>query len=214
VVVYRQAPRPPPYVVYAPPPPPYYYRSPPPYYYRPRPAKPIARPNEWGLNLRLEGALQGSGSQSSSPMTGAGFGLRYKPVPAFGLEAGFDFLGGRDYNNDHRNETEFTVNAMVFVNPKSRVQVYFLAGLGGSWAHVDQGDGDFVDYTYFGGQAGGGLEFRLATHFALNVDLRGFVRGRTDSNAQYSPEFVNPQTGATTNTSGGGLLTGGMTIYF
>ena len=156
----------------------------------------------------------GSGSQSNSTMSGAGFGLRYRPVPAFALEAGFDFLGGRDYNDNHRNETEFTVNAMVFVNPKSRVQVYFLAGLGGSWAHVDQGGGDFVDYTYFGGQAGGGLEFRLAKHFALDADLRGFVRARTDNDAQSSPEFVNPQTGATTNTSGGGLFTAGMTIYF
>ena len=32
------------------------------------------------------------------------------------------------------NETEFTVNALVFLNPKSRVQVYLLAGFGWSSA--------------------------------------------------------------------------------
>jgi hypothetical protein len=45
------------------------------------------------------------------------------------------------------------------------------------------------------------------------VDLRGFVRSRTDQAAQQQPEFTNSQ-GQTTNTSGGGLLTGGMTLYF
>jgi hypothetical protein len=40
------------------------------------------------------------------------------------------------------------------------------------------------------------------------------VRTRTDQDAQLHPEFTNPQTGQTTNTSGGALLTGGMTLYF
>jgi hypothetical protein len=228
VVVYRPGPPPPPpVVVYAPPPP---VRPPPPYYYyRPRPPRSVfAERSEWGINLRGEGAVKGSGSASSETMAGVGFGLRYKPVPAFGLEAGFDFLGGRDYQNFHRNETEFTVNAMVFVNPRSRVQLYFLAGLGGSWAHVasDQGyyapSGNYggpygygdANYTYFGGQAGGGLEFRIARHFAMNIDVRGFIRSRTDSAAANSPEFVDPGTGRTTNTSDGCLVNAGMTFYF
>ena len=200
-------------------PPPVVVHAPPPYYYQPRPRRQLAQPNEWGLNLHFEGAIQGSGSASTQPMSGAGFALRYKPVPVFGLEAGFDFLGGHDYNDFRRNETEFQVNALVFVNPRSRAQVYFLAGLGGSWAHVvdDSGMSGGMDthYTYFGGQAGVGVEFRLATHFALNADLRGFVRGRTDDAAQYGPpEYTDPATGRTTNTSGGALVTGGMTFYF
>jgi opacity protein-like surface antigen len=212
-------------VIYQPPPPVVVHQAPPYYYYRPRPPKSVfAERNEWGINLRAEGAFKGSGSSSTEPMTGAGFGLRYKPVPAFGVEAAFDFLSGHDYNDNRRNETEFTVNAMVFVNPRSRVQLYFLAGLGASWAHV-QNNSDYypsnyngfsgdTNYTYFGGQAGGGLEFRIARHFAMNIDARGFIRGRTDSAAAYNYEYTNPTTGQKTNTSDGALVTVGMTFYF
>jgi hypothetical protein len=231
-IIYQQAPPPvvyrpaPPVVVYQPPPPAYpppgyrspgYREPPPPYYYRPRPPTPLARKNEWGLNLRVEGGILGHGSAANSGMGGLGFGLRYKPVPAFGIEADVDFWGGRDYYGDRRNETALALNAMVFVNPKSKVQVYFLAGFGWSNADVTNDASPYyaqANYSYFGGQAGGGLEFRLGTHFALNGDVRGFIRGRTDDGAQAAPEFVDPTTGRTTNTSGGGIVTGGMTFYF
>jgi hypothetical protein len=68
------------------------------------------------------------------------------------------------------------------------------------------------NYSYFGGQAGVGVELRFSRLLALNVDLRGFVRSRTDPLASSHPEFTNSQ-GQTTNTSGGGLLTGGLTFY-
>jgi hypothetical protein len=228
VVVYRPGPPgpppPPPVVIYQPsptvilrpPPPP----PPPYYYYRPR-TKP-ARISEWGINTRFEGAPNGSGSRSTRAMLGAGFGVRYRPVPAFAVEAGFDFLSGNDYNDDPRRETEFSVNALVFLNPRSRVQFYLLAGLGGSWADVNTGynnnyyngyDFGTSHYTYFGGQAGGGLEFRVSKHFAMNLDARAFLRTRTDSGASSQPEFVS-STGQTTNTSDGCLITAGMTFYF
>ncbi len=231
VIVYRPGPPPPPVVIYQPPPPVYVRPPPPPpppyFYYRPRPKEVLPKRSEWGINLRAEGAINGGGSSSSQPMTGVGFAMRYKPVPAFGLEAGFDFLSGHDYNDNFRRETEFSVNALVFVNPRSRVQFYLLAGLGGSWASVAEGSGygsgSYYDggeyfgnrsYTYFGGQAGGGLEFRIAKHFAMNLDVRGFLRSRTDSAAASQPEFTNTATGQTTNTSDGCLVTAGMTFYF
>jgi hypothetical protein len=129
-----------------------------------------------------------------------------------------DFDGGRDYNGFRRNETAFTVNGMVFLNPRSRAQVYLLAGFGWSDAHATDDtlgyDRASYHYGYFGGQGGLGLEFRAAKHFALNLDVRGFIRGRIDDNAQYQPEYVDPTTGRSTNTSAGGLITGGMTFYF
>jgi len=79
-------------------------------------------------------------------------------------------------------------------------------------------------YDYFGGQLGAGLELRLTRVLAFNLDIRGFVRGRTDALAQVQPEFEQPAgcssspsatgTCRTTNSSGGALLTGGMTLYF
>jgi len=216
---------PPPPVVYQPPPPAVIDEpgEPPPYEYEPPPHlahEPISRPREWGLNLHLEAATIGRGTGGDASMGGAGFGLRFKPTRHLGLEADLDFAGGHDYQGAHRSETAFMLNGLVFLNPRSRAQVYLLAGFGWSGAHVTcdptmdscAGPAD-VNYSYFGGQVGAGLEVRLTRVLAFNVDLRGFIRGRTDQLAQTQPEFTD-QYGRTTNTSGGGLLTGGMTLYF
>jgi hypothetical protein len=214
-------------VVYQPPPPvvvyqaPRYVQAPPPpvYYYRPHQAV-LPTKSEWGLNLHVEGAALGHSDYAThdSGMGGVGFGLRYKPVPRFGLEADVDFLGGRDYNGFARDETSVTLNALVFLNPKSRAQVYLLAGLGWAGAHVTDDSLGYTshsdDYSYFGGQGGIGIEFRVAKHFALNLDALGFIRERIDGAADQSPEFTDPSTGQTTNTSAGALFRGGMTFYF
>jgi Outer membrane protein beta-barrel domain len=221
-VQYQPAPAQPPVVVYQPPPPvmvvqPAHPEQPPPVYvYTPREAYP--RRNEWGLTLHLEGALLGGGRAHDAGMGGLGFGLRYKPIPHLGVEADLDFVGGRDYNGYRRGETAFTINGLLFVNPKSRAQVYFLGGFGwaGATATDDSPGYDQATYRYgyFGGQLGVGLEWRISKHFALNADIRGFIRGRVDDNTHYHPEFYDPATGKSTNTSGGGLITGGMTFYF
>jgi len=225
--IYGAGAPPPPVVVYQPPPPvvvyeaPRYIQAPPPpvYYYQPRP-QPLARRNEWGLNLHVEGAALGHSSYAShdSGMGGLGFGLRYKPVPGFGLEADLDFLGGRDYNGFRRDETAFTINAMVFLNPRSRAQFYLLGGFGWAGAHVVDDSAGYAthafDYSYFGGQGGLGMEFRIGKHFALNLDALAFIRERIDAGADQSPEFTDPTTGQTSNTSAGALFRGGMTFYF
>jgi hypothetical protein len=215
--------------VYQPPPPTVVVRpeSPPLYEYAPPKHSPyISPPREWGLNLHLEGAMIGHGPAGDAGLGGAGFGLRYKPTRSFGIESDLDFLGGHGYSGDRRNETGFTVNGLIFLNPRSRAQLYLLAGFGWSWAHsvCDPSEGATcpgasgqtvtdTSYSYFGGQLGAGLEVRLSRTLAFNVDIKGFMRSRTDHASQYAPEFTNAQ-GQSTNTSGGGLLTGGMTLYF
>lgn len=221
-IVYQPAPPPPPVVVYQPAPPPVVVVQRPParqptYVYTTTTRK-LWRP-EWGVNLRIEGALFGSGYRGDlAGIGGLGVGLRVRPSPWIALEGDIDFLGGRDFNNYRRGETAFSANVLLFVNPRSRVQFYFVAGIGGSIARVVDDQTSSYDriynWGYFGGQAGGGIEFRLAKAFALDFDLRGFMRGRTDSGAHAQPEFVDPQTGQTTNLSGGALVTGGMTFYF
>ncbi len=220
--------RPPP-ILYAPPsiyggePP----DAPPPYPFG-APHRPISPSREWGLNLHVEGAMIGSGTQGNAGLAGGGAGLRFKPVRSFGIEADFDLAGGdHDYQGNQRNETAFTINGLLFLNPRSRAQIYLLAGFGWSEAHVTctacsvPADNH---YDYFGGQAGAGLELRLTHVLAFNIDIRGFIRGRTDALAQTQPEFDDPAgcstnpaaygTCRSTNTSGGGLVTGGMTLYF
>jgi hypothetical protein len=68
-----------------------------------------------------------------------------------------------------------------------------------------------AEYTYFGGFAGVGAEHRMSRSLAINVDLRGFVRGRQDGGSQ--PEFVSAD-GRATNTSGGVLFNLGASLYF
>ncbi|HEX3342999.1 MAG TPA: outer membrane beta-barrel protein [Polyangiaceae bacterium] len=222
-VTYAPAPSPPPVVVYQPPPPVMVVRpeTPPPYEYAPPPSmrRPGSVGREWGLNLHLEGASIGGGTEHNAGMGGAGAGLRFKPNRYFGLETDLDWVGGHGYVGDVRHETALSFNALMFLNPRSRAQLYLLAGFGWTWANSQNDPNDPSassfnnNYSYFGGQAGVGLEIRLTRVLALNVDLRGFVRSRTDQGAQYQPEFTNSQ-GQQTNTSGGGLLTGGMTLYF
>lgn len=208
----------PPVVVYQPPPPPVVEAPPegppPDGDYQPVPP-PVERHrrSEWGINLHGEAASIGHGSGNAS-MGGMGLGLRFKPTRRFGIEGDLDFVGGHDYQDDNRFETAVTFNGLFYLNPQSRAQFYLLAGFGWSSAHVTSDTSPLdATYGYFGGQAGGGLELRLSHTIALNVDLRGFIRARTDQAAQQNPEFTSAD-GRTTNTSGGGLVTAGLTIYF
>ncbi|TKD08834.1 outer membrane beta-barrel protein [Polyangium fumosum] len=191
---------------------------------------------EWGLNLRLQGLSIGGGDRrdngapSAHPdagMGGFGLGLRYRPVPAFAIEGSFDILGGTDYNGFDRVETPFSLNGILYVNPRSRAQFYLTGGVHWSSATVQSEDADprlsptrdgnnfSAEYSYFGGQGGIGLEFRVSRRLALNLDALAFVRHRTDDNAETGPaEFIDPNTGRTTNTSGGGLFRGGLTFWW
>ena len=208
---------PPPVVVYQPPPTTVIVQpreAPPAYYYVPRHAVPR---REWGINLHVGGLMLGKGRDDNSGMAMVGLGLRFRPAPAFAIEADLDFAGGRDYNGYRRKETAFAFNGLVFLNPKSKTQVYLLGGFGwsGATAVDDRGGYDSTEYKYgyFGGQAGIGLEFRLSKVVALNFDMRGFIRGRIDDNKRDYPEFIDSN-GRTTNTSGGGIFQGGLTFYW
>jgi opacity protein-like surface antigen len=179
--------------------------------------------HEWGFNLHLEDALLGdkSAKASNAQMDGLGFGLRYRPLPPIAFEAGLDLLTGTDFNGFDRNEVALSVNTYVFFNPHDVVQVYVLGGLGISGADVTvtPRDGESFQrhdehYSYFGGQIGAGAEVRVSRRVAISGDIIGFVRGRTDDTSDSAPEFVDPDTHRSTNTSGGGLLRLGATFYW
>jgi len=169
---------------------------------------------EWGFNLRLEGVVMGDEPEKSpnARMGGLGFSLRYRPVAHFALDAGLDFVGGTDWAGASRQEQALSVNGIVFFNPKNRFQVYALGGLGFSQAQVMVTEEEH--WSYFGGQLGVGFEWRVGRKVALNLDMVGFVRGRTDAAARDNPEFRDPETGRATNTSGGGLFRAGVTFYW
>ena len=182
-----------------------------------------------------------AGAQNAS-MGGFGLSLRYRPKGIFNqhiaLDTGFDVFSGLDLNGFQRVETPFSLNGLLYLNPHNTLQLYIIGGVNWSRASVrsdspsplltaaHDGTGYSADYKYFGGQLGVGLEFRLSRRLAFNVDALGFMRSRSDIKADddqhnmnntkstKAPEFINAETGQTTNTSGGGLFRGGLTLWW
>jgi hypothetical protein len=202
-------------------------------YAYPRPRPPVVaapQPPRWqsefGLALRAEGVVLGkpNGANYTPGLGGAGLSLRYRPVPHFAFDLGVDVLAGTDYNGYSRTEIPVSLGGMIFVNPRSRVQFYLLGGMNVSRAEVrsdtpsqllnpvDGGSAYGATYTYFGGQGGAGFEFRLSKRVAVDIDGIAFVRERIGDTRV--PEFVDPNTGKTTNVSGGGLFRGGINFWW
>ena len=142
-------------------------------------------------------------------MGGFNGAIRFRPASHFGIDLGAGYFAGNDSQGDYRTEIPVTANMLFFVNPKSKVQFYVLLGAGLSFGKKDTFN-EIRNMTHVGGQAGLGLEFRLAPAFALNADVRGVLRHRIDGDPR--PEFTD---GArSSNTSGGALITFGGTFYF
>jgi hypothetical protein len=142
-------------------------------------------------------------------MGGFNGAIRFRPASHFGIDLGAGYFAGNDYQGDYRTEVPVTANMLFFVNPKSKVQFYVLLGAGLSFGKKETFN-EIRNMTHVGGQAGLGLEFRLAPAFALNADVRGVLRHRIDGDPR--PEFTD---GArSSNTSGGALITFGGTFYF
>ncbi len=172
------------------------------------------RPTRMGFHAQLGGVFGDSLS-----MGGGRIGIRFRPHNGhFALDVAGGLFLGEDYNGLTRREMPFIIDALFFINPQHRFQLYTLAGLGVSIAHTQDGfnvrtldyQGD-RDYTHLGGEAGLGVEWRLSRRFALNLDVRGFLRWRIDDNPE--PEFRELD-GRTTDTSGGVTGNFGMTFYW
>ncbi|MEM9072163.1 MAG: outer membrane beta-barrel protein [Myxococcota bacterium] len=166
--------------------------------------------------LSLNGRI-GSMVGENLRMGGLELGLRFRPSRIFAMEIAVGAYGGRDYNDQDRLEVPLMANLMVFLPRASRVQFYLYGGIGTSFARVEgvhRGYGEFQsrDLRYVGAQLGAGVEWRVNPRFALSIDMRGFIRQRVDDDGQ--PEFFDPDTGRTTDTSGGGVGSLGAHFYF
>ncbi len=179
---------------------------------------PQPRPSPEPAGFGLHGQV--GGMMTDRVMVGGLSGaFRIRPnMGHFALDLGIGVYGGRDYNDLDRLEIPVTADALFYFNPRSRFQVYGVAGVGASFARAEGvQDGAFFEreYAYLGGQAGIGAELRLSRWFAINADVRGFVRHRVDDNPE--PEFHEIDDDGsvlTTDTSGGGLFNFGATVYF
>ena len=149
-------------------------------------------------------------------MGGFAAGLRIRPVRFMAIDVTAGVFGGTDYVGNDRVEIPVRADVRFFVNPRHRFQFYTLVGAGVSVARAQNNVGATRDFVHLGGEAGAGFEFRLNPAIALNLDVRGFLRQRVDSDPR--PEFVEvDNTGfvtRTTNTSGGATINLGGTVYF
>ena len=169
----------------------------------------------WSVNLRLQGiALEASPHHRNTGLGGLGASLRYAPPPSVALDLGFDSFGGSDYNGYDRSETSLSLSALLYLNPQRVIRTYLLGGFNASVAHVDVA-GDEQDWTYVGAQAGLGLDFvvsqRVSLKSPLYVGLHPWFA--LDSRAAGEPEFSDGH-GNLSNTSGGGLFRGGVSLYW
>jgi hypothetical protein len=183
------------------------------------------RHRRWGMNLRVDGVLlpqYRDDVDNDSGMAGLGLSLRYRPTPMFALDFAGDFLGGIDANGLERQEVPLALSAMLYANPRNVVQFYLFGGINWSFARVfseevqaNLAEGTSDEYTYFGGHAGLGLEFRVSKLVGINVDGLAFIRTRTDDDGDGAyPEFYNPETQEASNSSAGGLLRAGVTFWW
>ena len=156
----------------------------------------------------------GSDSAPDAGMVGFGLSLRPRPSPAFAVDIGVDFFGGRDFNDERRGEQSLTIDPMIFVNGRGRVSPYFFGGLGLASARVEHADGSLSRYSYVGVNGDVGLEFRFWQRIAVDTDVMFFVRDHTDDEVASRPEFVDPVTRRYTNTSKGAIFRAGLAYYW
>jgi hypothetical protein len=176
-------------------------------------------PREAEPRLGLQSFFARAGGQDVS-MRGFGSTLRVRPLPHFAFDFGVASFSGQDDNGMDRWEVPFTTDLLVFVNPRRRLQLYFVAGVGVSFSTVE-GDNvhrdtyDRREFWHLGAQTGIGLEWRIGRHFALNADFRAFIRQRM-ANGDPRPEFAERHADGmrSTDTSAGSLGRLGATFYF
>lgn len=169
--------------------------------------------SQLGIHLNLAGMVLGE----DSGMGGVQAGFRLRPIPHIGLDLSIGAFGGQSFqyegNGGDRWEVPILADVLFFLNPQHRVQFYFLVGVGTSFAE-QQFARSSREFVYLGGEAGIGLEFRIGRHFAINLDLRGFVRQQVGEGRPEFERVTDEGTIQSTNTSGGMYGTAGMTFYF
>jgi hypothetical protein len=158
------------------------------------------------MGLHLDGGVMFS---DRIGMGGLNAALRIRPESHVAIDVGTGFWYGTDYNGREHWEMPLQADLLVFFNPENMFQVYGVIGGGMSF-----GGAAGRDLMYAGGEAGLGAELRLSRFFALNLDVRGFLRQRVGGGP---PEFTQISSAGlvqSTDTSGGVYGQLGMTFYF
>jgi hypothetical protein len=168
------------------------------------------------MGLHIDGGVMFS---DRIGMGGFNAALRIRPESHIGIDIGTGFWYGSDYNGREHWEMPVQADLLVFFNPENMFQVYGVIGGGMSFGNAggtstSTGYVGGRDLMYAGGEAGLGAELRLSRFFALNLDVRGFIRQRVGDGPPEFQQITPAGLIQTTDTSGGFYGTLGMTFYF
>lgn len=192
----------------------------------PRIKKKRRRTSRYATKLGLH--MAGGGILADNTrMGGISGALRLRPLAPLAFDFSVGYYKGQTGGDsarfgDERREIPVSAEVLFFVKSRRFLQLYLLTGHALSFSETwdSQGSGRSSHHVYAHNTAGAGMELRFGKRFALNGDIRGFLRTRlTDEDGLDRPEYVelddngNP-TGRTTDTSIGGLFQLGGTLYF
>jgi hypothetical protein len=166
---------------------------------------------EWGLGLRAlaERVEPEGGGANGIDMAGAGLIVRWRISGLFGLELGLDGVRGELDGGAYVRETSAATLAATFhLTPRSRWDLYLLAGLGAATDKVSFLDAggmqvdEEIKETLL--RLGGGVEFRWE-HLGIGAELAGVAWFRNDPDG---PPATVP------TRSGGGQFSLFASLYF
>ncbi len=162
----------------------------------------------WELAARAGLPVFDAGAQRDAFMITGGLALRRRLARYAAVEVALDAAGGKDYVGASRWEGWFAPAFRLNASP-SGVAPFVAIGPALSFARVDD-DGTRRQFSYFGGAVSFGLTIPISQSSGFEVLWSSFLRTRVPSTG--SPEYVDPGTGRTTNTSGGALIRAGLSL--
>jgi hypothetical protein len=164
----------------------------------------------WEVAARVGLPVFDSGAQREAFMAAAGLAVRHRFVRFAAIELATDGAAGTDYVGAERKELWIAPAVRLEASPFG-ISPFFAAGPALSFAWVDNGAGS-RSFTYLAGAVSFGVAVPVSNAVRAELAWSSFFRARVPSSG--APEYVDPETGRTTNASGGALIRFGVAFRF
>jgi len=159
------------------------------------------------LGIALEASRSGPALGFGPGVTGGYLGMHGRLGRRVALGFGIEQAYGDDPSGWKRYDIAWNLPKLyMYLNPKSRAQLYVTTGMDMRVSHFDDAPGKPLPggtpwgFMYFGTFFGGGVDYRMDKTMALRLEVRAFMRGRASSkgpnDAPLDPEFNDKTAGA------------------
>ncbi len=178
------------------------------------------RRKKFEVGVALEGFRSSEGIVSGSAVYGGYLGAHFRLGRRVALGVGLEQGYGDDPSGYKRYDIawNFPPKLYLYLNPKSKTQLYGTAGMDMRVSHFESGSKELPEGRvpwgafYFGGFLGAGVEHRLDKSMALRIEARWFVRGRSDSKSS-ADTAPDPEWSIATRGYRGAVLSLGLVFY-